>query len=339
MSAREYLASKAVTLCFLGIGGVLFAGIILMAGAGIGLVGVCAAAYLWLVSAWLLAGGLIEGRKIRALEKLLEELPEKYLLGEVLPKPMDGVEKRYFLIMQEMSRSAVGIAEQALQEKEEYCDYVESWIHEIKTPLTACSLILSNGGDANKLRRELKRADNMTESILYYARLRTAQNDVKIKEFSVAEVVEEAVKSQLELLIAAGISIDTEGDFVIGSDRKILCFILKQLLINCAKYCPGCKVRITAQNKAIHVWDNGPGIPAHELPRVTQRGFTGSGAGKGWEAVRSSEAGNDYKMKPEGGTGMGLYIVRELCTRLGIDLEIRSVQREFTCVSLTFSLD
>lgn len=55
MSAREYLASKAVTLCFLGIGGVLFAGIILMAGAGIGLVGVCAAAYLWLVSAWLLA--------------------------------------------------------------------------------------------------------------------------------------------------------------------------------------------------------------------------------------------------------------------------------------------
>lgn len=323
MRVREYLASRAVTLCFLGMGGILFGCIMLTAGAGPGFVGVCACAYLLLILSWLLTGGLLEARRIRALEKLLGELPEKYLLGEVLPKPRDGVEKRYFRIMQEVSRSAVGIAEQALGEKEEYCDYVESWIHEIKTPLTACSLILSNDGDVYKLRRELKRAENLTESILYYARLRTAEKDVKIREFSVAEVMEEAVKSQMELLIAAGISVETEGDFLVSSDRKSFCFILKQLLINCAKYCPGCRVCMRAEDRTVQVRDDGPGIPAHELPRVTERGFTGS---------RTGENGT----QPENGTGMGLYIVRELCDRLGIELGIQSVQGEFTCVSLFF---
>lgn len=356
MSVREYLASKAVTLCFLGMGGILFAGIMLMAGTGTELVGVFAAAYLTLITSWLLVGGMMESRRIRALEKLMEELPEKYLLGEVLPQPADGVEKRYFRVMQELSRSAVGIAQQAMREKEEYCDYVESWIHEIKTPLTACSLILSNDGDAYKLRRELKRADNLTESILYYARLRTAERDVKIREFAVAQVMGEAVKSQMELLVAAGISVEIEGDFAVSSDPKSLAFMLKQLLINCAKYCPGCRVQMTAKDRVIHVLDDGPGIPSHELPRVTERGFTGSGgAGKGsgtgnkLGTEKNSETdgsgaagdgfsvGKEYGMKPEGGTGMGLYIVSELCARLGIKLQIRSVQGEFTCVSLFFS--
>lgn len=77
--------------------------------------------------------------------------------------------------MKTISRSAIGVAEQALRDKEDYCAYVESWIHEIKTPLTACSLILANGADTRKLRRELKNADNLTENILYYARMRGAQ--------------------------------------------------------------------------------------------------------------------------------------------------------------------
>lgn len=323
MRAGEYLASKSVTLIFLGIGGIIFSGIMLAAGAGAGLVGVCAAAYLTVILLWLLVGGLLEGRRIAALEKLTEELPEKYLLGEVLPKPADGLEKRYFQVMKEVSRSAVGIAEQALREKEEYCDYVESWIHEIKTPLTACALILANDGDVYKLRRELKRADNLTESILYYARLRTAQKDVKIREFGVAQVCEEAVRSQMELLIASGITVKVQGDFTVHSDRKSLCFILKQLLINCAKYCPGARVEITAEDRVIRVRDNGPGIPSYELPRVMERGFTGS---------RDKEGGG---LRPSGGTGMGLYIVAELCRRLGIGIRIDSKEGEFTCVSLS----
>ena len=318
---RDALQSKAVTLCFLGMGGLIFGMILALGGAGSDFVGILEITYLFIVILWLLTTSLLERRRTDSLEKLLEGLPEKYLLGEVLPKPGNSVEKRYFQIMKEMSHSTVGIVEQARREKEEYCDYVERWIHEIKTPLTACSLILSNEGDVRRLRRELKRADNLTESILYYARLRTMEKDVKISGFSAAAIIEEAVKSQMELLIGAKISVETEGDFVIRSDEKSVCFILKQLLINCSRYCRGCRVQILARADAISVRDNGPGIPAHELPRVTERGFTGK--------RRAAEAMPDS-------TGMGLYIVKELCGRLGIALKVESREGEFTCVQLGF---
>ena len=319
MSLFEYLSSKAVTLCFLIIGGMLTGIVFAAANVSAVLFGMITAVYLVMILCWFIVGYRIERKKILKLEKILDELPEKYLLGEVMPVPGNAVEKRYYRIMKEVSRSAIGVAEAAKREKEEYCDYVESWIHEIKTPLTACSLILANEGDVRKLRRELKRADNLTESILYYVRMRTAEKDTQIKEFQVADVIEEAVKSQMELLIAAKINVETEGDFTVHSDSKSLAFILKQLLINCGKYCPGCHIHIRAAEGVITVEDNGIGIPSHELGRVTERGFTGS---------------NGRKLG--GSTGMGLYIVHELCERLEISLKIESVQDEFTKVILAF---
>lgn len=253
-----------------------------------------------MVGAWIFS----VSKRLKKLEKTLEGLKEPYLLGELLEKPRDAAEKEYFRVMKEVSRSAIGTAETALKEKEEYCEYVESWIHEIKTPLTACSLILDNGGDTGKLKRELKRADNLTETILYYARLRSSEKDIKIEKINAADIVAEAVKSQRELLVAARIGVEAKGDFSVYTDGKSLCFILKQLLINCAKYCRGCRVEITAEDGCISVSDNGSGIPSHELRRVTSRGFTGANG------------------KSAGGTGMGLYIVSELCKKLEIELEI-----------------
>ena len=323
---RDTARSKAVTLCFLGMGGLGIGSILAVAGVSAALTAILAAEFLCLVFFWLLACGFVEQKRIDGLERLLAGLPEKYLLGEVLPKPVNSTEKRYFRIMREVSASAVGIAEQARREKEEYSDYVESWIHEMKTPLTACSLILDNGGDARKLQRELKRADNLTESILYYARLRTVEKDVKISGFSISQVVGEAVKDQMALLIGAAIRVETEGDFRVYSDEKSLCFILKQLLINCAKYCPGCRITIRADAGVLSVRDNGPGIPAHELPRVTERGFTGGSAGR--------QQGVERNWQP--GTGMGLYIVKELCRRLDITMRIESREGEFTCITFSF---
>ena len=399
------LRSKAVTLCFLGIGGILTAGILAIAGTDGTLIAVLGAACLVVVILWLAVSGLLEWKRFAELEKLLEGLPERYLLGEVLPKPVNDMEKRYFQVMKEVSRSAIGIVEQARKEKEEYCDYVESWIHEMKTPLildgaisrddmqfcdsvpscdnvqscddlpsrddvlsrdsiSSCDMerekptetgfmegtseektdipawLYERQADLRKLRRELKRADNLTESILYYARLRTAEKDVKIREFSVGKSIGEAVRSQMELLIGAGISVETGGDFTVYSDEKSLCFILKQLLINCAKYCPGCHIRIRAEEGVISVRDNGPGIPAHELHRVTERGFTGSRRREDTASGTGDAGGKDNASgiggAGSGGTGMGLYIVKELCDRLGITMEITSKVGEFTCVTLGY---
>jgi len=255
--------------------------------------------------------------RLRRLQTIAETMEEKYLLGEVLPRPVSGVEREYFFVMRKLSHTVIDEVELAKSEREEFCDYVESWIHEIKTPLTACSLILANGGDWKRLRTELKRAENLTESILYSARLRTIENDIKLTQFHAVDCMNEAVKSQMELLLAAEISVTAEGDFTVYSDYKTIVFVLKQILVNCAKYCPRCHISLTAENGAITVEDDGIGIPPHELPRVFDRGFSGTAA----------------KSK---GTGMGLYFAKKLCDFLGVELSVQSETGKFTRFLLVF---
>ena len=193
--------------------------------------------------------------------------------------------------------------------------------HEIKTPLTACSLILSNGGNPSKIRRELRRADNMTETILAYAKLRTTEKDVQISRVNLRDVCDQAVREEMEILIAAGIAVSIEGDGQAFTDSKLLVFIMKQLLINCAKYCSGCQIRIDLGGNSLCFEDNGPGIPAHELCRVTERGFTGTvGRNQGQS------------------TGMGLYIVDQLCKSLNIHMELTSEEGSFTRFLFQFSV-
>lgn len=319
MKFRDYLSAKTITLSFLCIGALLAGVFLAFAEVSISLIAVMELFFLFLTGSWLLVSFVMERRNIRGLQKLEKDLDDKYLLGEILPPPTGYLEQQYYRMFKTISRSAVGLVEETRREKEEYCDYVESWIHEIKTPLTACSLILDNDGDVRKLRRELKRADNLTENILYYARLRSAEKDTKIKILQAAAVIEEAVKSQMELLIASKISVETEGRFTVCTDDKSLCFILKQLLINSAKYCPGCHVNITAVDGKIIFEDDGIGIPSHEIRRVTERGFTGS---NGRHFGRS--------------TGMGLYIANELCKRLDIELQVESEEEKYTRITLLF---
>lgn len=359
MKFGEYVCSKAVTLCFLGIGTLLLDIFLAVTEVALAFIFALTVAIGVMAALWLVAGFLIEKDRIQRLEQVVNELPEKYLLGEVIPKPVHAVEYRYYEIMKEVSQAAIAAVEKAEREKEEYCEYVESWIHEMRTPLTACSLILDRAketggcGEAwagaeeaggygetldrietgaeckysfyrvedvsRKLRRELKRADNLTESILYYARMRRVGNETQIRKVRAAELIREALWSQMELLTAAGISAEVTGDFEVYTDGKTVCFLLKQLLINCAKYCPGCHICISAKTGKITVKDNGIGIPSHELRRVTERGYTGS---------------NGKRLG--GSTGMGLYIVKELCSRLEIGLELASVEGSYTRIALIF---
>lgn len=319
MTLRSYLGSKTVTLCFIGIGALSCAFILAVLETSPVLIGVLLSFLVLLTACWLIVSWLLERARLFRLQRLIEGLSDKYLLGELLPRPTDPVQAEYYDIMKTVSRSAIGVTEQALREKDDYCSYVESWVHEIKTPLTACSLILANGSDPAKLKQELKRADNLTENILYYARLRSAEKDLQIREFNVSSVIHEAVQSQMELLIAAHIQVAVNGDFLLCSDSSALRFILKQLLINCAQYCPGCLITITAEQNTITVEDNGIGIPQHELRRVTERGYTGSNGRKNGSS-----------------TGMGLYLVNQLCKKLEIRLSIASESGKYTRIQLSF---
>ena len=239
MSFREYLGAKSVLLCLTGIGGLYLAMVFYFCGLSGSLVGILLGSGLLLAAAGFVVGWQRADRRLRRLRSRLDALPEKYLIGETMELPADPLEREYYLMMKEISRSAIGAVEQTRAEKQDYCDYVDCWVHEMKTPLTACSLILANGGEPAKLRRELRRADNLTETILTYAKLGTAEKDTQISRTDLRTACDQAVREEMELLIGAGISISIEGDSAVYTDGKLLVFILKQLLINCAKYCPG----------------------------------------------------------------------------------------------------
>ena len=321
MNIKDYILSKGVTLCFLGIGTVVLVVSMAAAEADTGIIFLSFTFISFLILGWIVCGFIFENRRLEKLERILDEVGDKYLAGEILPMPLNPAEKRYYEIMKTVSRSAINEVENAVREKEEYQDYLESWVHEIKTPLTACFLILDNKADIIKLKKELKRADNLTESILYYGRMRTIENDIQIKEIKVSNAMNIAVKSQMELLISAGISVDISGDFKVYTDEKSLIFIFKQILVNCSKYCLKCHVELKADSErgVIIVRDNGIGIHSYEINRVFDRGFTGT---------NGNLSGN--------GTGMGLYIVKELCGHLKIDISVDSKIGEYTEIKLAF---
>lgn len=316
MKFRDFLSDKAVTLSFIAAAVLTGGAFALLAGADWRqlLPAVLSAAALIIL--WVVTVFFYEKRKTDKLAKAVEGLEEKYLLGEILPAPRGAAERMYYDIMRRLSRDAVGRVRHAERDKDDYCEYVTAWVHEIKTPLTACRLMTDNGADCSKLRPQLKKAENLTDCILYYARLKSAYNDRRLVKTDGAALAAEAVKSMREILVAAGCSVKIEGEGEWYADDKAVRFMLCQLLVNCAKHCAGCKIVITVSNNGVTVKDDGIGVAAHELPRLTQRGFTGGG---------------------RSGTGMGLYIVAQLCEQLDMTLNISSKLNSHTEISLNFA--
>ena len=108
------------------------------------------------------------------------------------------------------------------------------------------------------------------------------------------------------------------------TDEKWKVFILGQLLQNAARYRSESPVvtmsaRPVGDRVQLTVSDNGIGIPAHELPRVCDRGFTGSNG-----RLRG------------GSTGMGLYLSKKISDFLELELTVSSKEGEGTSVALTF---
>lgn len=267
-------------------------------------------------------------RRLSELNVLMQGLDQKYLFSECAPPPRTVYEQKLFALMRCSGRAMIGAVSDAQSSMQEYREYIESWVHEIKTPLTAAKLTCRHlePDSRRKFSAELAQIEAHVERALYYARVKSPEQDCIIRQTALADIVSQAVGNHRTLLIQSQMKIETgDLDFTVYTDRKWAVFMLGQLLQNASRYrnndspsilltAMGCdrQVRLT-------VSDNGIGIPAHELPRVFDRGFTGSnGRTRG------------------GSTGMGLYLCRKLAALLEIDLQISSEEQKGTAVTLTF---
>ncbi|GFI24762.1 sensor histidine kinase GraS [Lachnospiraceae bacterium] len=200
-------------------------------------------------------------------------------------------------------------------------------MHEIKAPITAARLICRNldGDTRRKLNAELAQIEANIERALFYARAENPEQDCLFRHVDLGKIASQAIENHRSLLIQSGIRVEAENlNDTVYTDEKWVVFILGQLLQNAARY-RGSEPVIILSTKPLGkqiqlvVQDNGIGIPAHELPRVFDRGFTGSnGRSRG------------------GSTGMGLYLCKRLASFLDLDLRIVSQEGEGTTVTLTF---
>lgn len=276
-----------------------------------------------------------------ALFSYMKELDQKNLLVETLPDPIR--ETNFFEgtlvldLLYEIGRSATEQISDERHISEAFREYIELWVHEIKLPLSRMTLALHNMrvSDLQPLSASLRRTDEIVDTVLFYARSETPEKDFLIKSVPLRKVVSETAVKYREDLTLAGISFSADvSDETVLTDEKWLLFLLGQLISNAVKYrnvtdenggqnedYPA--IEITAKSAqtrtTLTVRDNGIGIPKTDLPRVTEKSFTGENGRR----VQKS-------------TGMGLYLVKKLCDKLGHGLVIESEAGEYTAVSIVF---
>ncbi len=267
-----------------------------------------------------------EKKEYDRIVALTDGLEEKYYVAEVLPKPRDIRGAAYYYALKEACRAMNGRIGALETEQREYREYVESFVHEIKIPISALSLTFDNNRDY-ALKKEADRANLLVEQMLYYARSGDTEKDYFVRKLSLEEAVHGAVLRFRHYLLERGIKVETSGlDVDIYTDEKWLGFILAQIIQNAVKYSdpakPGRRLAVSAREDAhrvlLYIEDNGRGIPEADLPRIFEKGFTGA----------------DRKKK--NATGMGLYLSKKLCRRLGLEISVDSVEKEYTRVCICF---
>ena len=271
----------------------------------------------------------------RRLSQMMDSLDESYLATELVDRPSSLEEELFYDALDRESKAMRDRIAAARRRSREYREYVETWVHEIKTPIAAARLIAKNNPSpaVDSIDAEVDAIEGYVEQALYYSRGTSLERDFQIREVDLGEVVRDALRHKARTLIGARVTPELgELGFTVHADPKWLSFVIGQVLVNAAKYRSEKDgrghVRIWAERDetGLDSWatrlaiaDDGVGIPASDVERVFDKGFTGE---NGRRFARS--------------TGMGLYLVRELCQKMGVDVWLESVEAEGTTVYLSF---
>lgn len=269
-------------------------------------------------------------RFYKNLDNTLEHLDAKYLISELIKEPNFAEGKILKDVLEKIDKSMIENVNKYKYMQEDYKEYIELWIHEIKIPIAASKLIIENNKNqtTKSIYEELDKVENYTEQALYYARSNTVEKDYYIKKTQLKDIVNESIKRNKSSLIHEKISVnlhDLEPE--VNTDNKWVVFILNQLIQNSVKYKKpndNLEIEIYArqgkENIILYIKDNGMGIQKGEIARVFEKGFTGING----------------RIVGKKSTGIGLYLCRNLCNKLGIAIELDSTQGEGTEIQLVF---
>ena len=262
--------------------------------------------------------------------KTLDELKEKYLITEVIENSSFVEGKILKEILEQIDKSMIENVNIYKYLQEDYKEYIEMWIHEIKIPIAASKMIVENNKNeiTKSIDEELDKVENYVEQALYYARSNTVDKDYYIKKNKIEDMVNECIKKNRKVLIGEKISINTHDlKISVNTDSKWIVFILNQIIQNSIRYRKQegqAEIEIYSvkgkENVILYIKDNGMGIKKGEITRVFEKGFTGTNG----------------RMLNKKSTGIGLYLCKKLCDKLGMAIELNSIKNEGTEVRLVF---
>jgi len=262
-----------------------------------------------------------------------------------LPLAQDLMEEDYQRMITALFEDKQQLAYQMRHRMEDMEDYYTTWVHQIKTPISAMRLILQTEfagsaakrtgtgeeagalppAEADGLRRELEdelfKIEQYVEMVLCYLKLDEQGTDYVLRRCNLDEILRQAVRKYAGQFIRSKNKLLLEETrLAVLTDEKWLSFVIEQLLSNAIKYTRGGEIHITLrQPDTLLITDTGIGIAPEDLPRIFEKGFTGY------------NGRSDKKS-----TGIGLYLCRRIAENLGCEISATSTVGIGTTVSLRF---
>lgn len=263
------------------------------------------------------------------IKSRIEELEEKYLVMEVLPKTNFTEATILEDVIKDTGKSMIENVNKYKYMQEDYKDFIELWIHEIKIPIATSKMIIENNKNeiTESINEEMDKIDNYTEQALFYARSNTVEKDYIIRKNDLKEIVNASILKNKNQLIQNNISINIKTlNQIVYTDSKWCIFIISQIIQNSIKYTKNENKQVEIfgeekkENIILHIRDNGIGIKESEILRVFEKGFTGENG----------------RITGKKSTGIGLYLCKKLCEKLCIGIELNSEKNIGTEVRLIF---
>lgn len=258
-------------------------------------------------------------------ENILNNIDKKYLISEMITEPNFLEGKILYDSLYLTNKSMNDRINNYKCSFDDLKDYIEMWIHEVKIPLANLILISHNSEKNIKITKEINRIENYIEQVLYYFRSENVQTDYLIKKYDLRKIINKVVVKNKEAFIFNKVSLKlTDFNYSVLTDSKWLEFIINQIINNSLKYTKeNGVIEINAfsenSNIILEIIDNGIGIKQSDLYKVFEKTYTGYNGRVGGSS-----------------TGMGLYICKKLCDKLGHQIKIESKKGKYTKVSIVF---
>lgn len=266
-----------------------------------------------------------------SLLKRLDELDKKYFIGDVATEEDFLEGKILFEIISQATKSMKDDISESIRNSNDYKEYIELWVHEIKTPIATCKLLIENNDNevTESIGEEVTKVEDYIEQVLFYARSNAVEKDYLIKEINLKKSINAVIRKNANTLIEKRVKVDIRNiDKIVSCDSKWIEFILGQIVSNSIKYMDKKEsvLKIYSENIGndviLKICDNGIGMDERSVIKAFEKGYTG-------------ENGRRFGKS----TGMGLYLCKKLCEKLGLGINIKSNENEGTEVTILFPIN